>query len=459
MHQQSKLGNAGDATRGHGTTWRTALARQLPCYYGWVVFAIVASTNYAARPLMSVAVLAVFVLPMTQEFGWSRGLFSGAVSLGGLCAVAISPVIGRLLDKQGAGMIIGVTSAVNGLCAIGLSLIRQTWAFYALYIPGRMGFASPLELAASTALSNWFVRRRSLALALHGVTQGTGLAVMPIVAQLLITHWGWRRAWALLGIYTLVVGTLPAMLFMARRPEDLGLEPDATAPRHQTTDATLSRSTPSQTRGQASHDRHEIHFTLRQAMTTRAFWVLAAFSAVGFMTQAGVSLHQVSHYIHQGLSGPVATIMASIFALAHVPAGLLWSALTRRIPVRKVLALAGLAVALGATGTALATTLASGIIAASILGSGVGGLHLLLRLVWADYYGRQHLGTIQGMTLPVQLGGQAVGPVAAGLVFDATGGYYHAFVCFAAVVFLGSLLVLTAVPPHQAEAPGPQAPV
>jgi MFS family permease len=399
---------------------------------------------------MSVAVLSVFVVPMTQEFGWSRGLFSGAVSLGGLCAVTISPVIGRLLDRYGSGVILSITAAVAGACAIGLSFVRQTWAFYALYVPGRMGFASPLELSTSTAISNWFMRRRALVLALHGVTQGIGLAAMPMVAQLLITGWGWRHAWMALGVYTLAVGIIPALLLMVRRPEDIGLEPDPDFTRHLTASSTPAQSLHSHHMpAPAESASHEIHFTLRQAMTTRAFWVLSAFAAVGFMTQAGVSLHQVSHYISQGLPGPVATIMASTFALAQVPAGLLWSALTRRLAVRYVLALAGLSVALGAAGTALSSTLASSIIAATILGSGVGGLHLLLRLTWADYYGRQHLGTIQGITLPVQIGGQACGPIIAGFVFDTTGGYHHAFVFFAGIVTLGSLLVLTAVPPSK----------
>ena len=123
-----------------------------------------------------------------------------------------------------------------------------------------------------------------------------------------------------------------------------------------------------------------------------------------------MSLHQVGHYIRQGLPGPSAAIMASVFALAQVPGGLLWSAITRRIPVRFVLAISGFCVALGAMGTALSSTLAWGILSAAVIGSGVGGLHLLLRLAWADYYGRQHLGTIRGITLPVQIGGQAVGP-------------------------------------------------
>jgi MFS transporter, OFA family, oxalate/formate antiporter len=118
-----------------------------------------------------------------------------------------------------------------------------------------------------------------------------------------------------------------------------------------------------------------------------------------------------------------------------------------------VLAISGICVALGAMGTALSGTLAWGILSAAIIGSGVGGLHLLLRLAWADYYGRQHLGTIRGITLPVQFGGQAVGPITAGFAFDATGSYQMVFLFFAGVVALGSLLVLTAIPPSSAGSP------
>jgi hypothetical protein len=106
------------------------LARRLPFYYGWVIFSVVVGTSYTSRPLMSVAVLSVFVVPMTEAFGWSRGLFAGAVSLGGICAVFISPYVGRLVDKYGAGVMIGATSAVAGVCAMGLAVIRHAWGFY-----------------------------------------------------------------------------------------------------------------------------------------------------------------------------------------------------------------------------------------------------------------------------------------------------------------------------------------
>ncbi len=426
------------------TSRHRRLARRLPFYYGWVVFSIVVGTSCTSRPLMSVAVLSVFVVPMTEAFGWSRGLFSGAVSLGGICAVFISPYVGRLVDKYGTGVMIGATSAVAGLCAMGLAVIQHAWGFYALYVPGRMVFASPLELATSTAISNWFFRRRAMVLALFGVSQGIGLSLMPLAAQWLITVSGWQVAWSTLGLYTLAAGIMPALLFMVRRPEDMGLELDP-AP------SSATRMAPGPAPRSASAVtapvETERHYTLEQALKTRAFWVLAGFSAVGFMAQAGVSLHHVSHYINNGLYGPSAAIMASVFAFVQAPAGFMWSGLTRDIPVRWALAFAGFFVAMGAAGTAFSASVLNGAISASFLGIGVSGLHLLLRLAWADYYGRLHLGAIRGATLPIQIGGQALGPITAGVVFDYTGDYLGAFVFFAIVVAIGSLLILTAVPP------------
>ena len=94
-----------------------------------------------------------------------------------------------------------------------------------------------------------------------------------------------------------------------------------------------------------------------------------------------------------------------------------------------------------------------GSLASAVFGAGVAGLHLLVRLAWAEYYGRQHLGTIQGVTLPIQLLGQALGPVLSGVLFDRTGRYEYAFLGLAGVVLLGSLLVLIVVPPHQPDRP------
>ena len=71
--------------------WRTRLAHALPFYYGWVIAGNGVALSLSTRTVMAVATLSVFVVPMTQSMGWSVGMFSGAVSLGGLVAVFISP--------------------------------------------------------------------------------------------------------------------------------------------------------------------------------------------------------------------------------------------------------------------------------------------------------------------------------------------------------------------------------
>ena len=447
----------------------------MPFYYGWVIFSIGAIASYSSRPLMAVATLSVFAVPMTREFGWSYGLFSGVVSLGGLCAIGVSPFVGRLIDRYGSGAVLAITSAIVGGCAFGLSLVGQAWAFYALYVPGRMAFASPLELGTTTAVNNWFIRRRAFALFLLTVSQSTGLAAMPLVAQFLIGGWegfggwGWRNAWAWLGIYTLVVGIVPALFLVARRPEDMGLTADPRRGESRVLPSQREASAPDEVEGQSGNaaddteegsDRpaaprapvplQENSYTVSRALRTRAFYVMAIFSGAGFMVQAGVSLHQVSHFINQGLEPALAALTAGSFAFCQMIGGFVWSSLaSRRVPIRYLLALSAFVVSGGALGVQLSSTLAWGLPAASILGAGVGGLHLLLRLAWADYYGREHLGSITGITLPVQVGGQALGPIIAGFLYDFTGSYLWPFRIFSTAVFIAGLLVLTATPPRE----------
>jgi MFS family permease len=392
---------------------------------------------------MSVATLSVFLVPMTQEFDWSRGFFSGAVSLGGICAVIMSPLAGRIIDRYGSGVVLAIISTIAGICGIGLSVVSQQWVFYSLYIPGRAVFAGPMELGTSTAISNWFIRRRPFALALLSVWQGIGLASMPLVAQVIISGWGWRASWAALGMYTLALGVLPVLLLMVRRPEDLGLEVDGSSS-SRPVDPDPAAVPPSVRSIDASS---ELNLTVGEAMRTRAFWILALFSLAGFVIQAGVSLHQVAHFINQGVPGPVAALTASTFAIAQTIGVIIWVRLTRRVLLRVLLSAAGFMAALGTIGIAASSTLIGGAPAAFVLGMAVGGFHLLLRLIFADYYGRQYLGGIRGVTIGAQIGGQVLGPLIAGLMFDDTRSYWMPFAAFAVAASLASLVVLAATPP------------
>ena len=128
------------------TVLRTRLAHALPFYYGWVIAGNGVAVSLSTRTVMAVATLSVFVVPMTQSMGWSVGMFSGAVSLGGLVAVFVSPIVGRWLDKYGAGVILGTGSFATGALAIGLAFVAHPLAFYILYVPGRVIFSGPMEM-------------------------------------------------------------------------------------------------------------------------------------------------------------------------------------------------------------------------------------------------------------------------------------------------------------------------
>ena len=448
-----------------GGGFRGRLAGRLPFYYGWVVFALANLPSFGARPVASVAVLSVFVIPMTEEFEWSRGLFSGAVSLGAVLGLVMSPFAGRLIDRYGSGLILAGCSAVVGACALGLAAVSPAWSFYAIYVPGRAVFSSPLELGTTTAISNWFIRRRPMALAWFGAVQGVGLGLLPLAAAALIDDLGWRLAWAALGAFTMATGILPPLLLMARRPEDMGLaaDPPFNSPPEGGRgggDSPAGVGGDGASRGGMGRAERraavgggagwrDADYTVGEALRTPAFWILAFFSMVGFTVQAGVSLHQTAHYIDAGVAAGLAALVATSFALGQIPGGMVWSAVGRRLPVRVMMAASALWVAGGVFGIGLSDTLVWGILAGFLFGAGVGGLHTLLRLAWADYYGRLHLGAIRGLTLPAQIGGQAIGPVVSGFMFDASGGYRTPFLIMGAAVSLSALLALAAVPPRR----------
>lgn len=96
------------------------LADRLPFYYGWLVLAVVCCVSFA-RQGPAVATLSIFVEPMTAELGRSRTAISGAVSLGGLPAAVVSPMLGPLVDRHGARSLQAWAVAITGQCCAALA--------------------------------------------------------------------------------------------------------------------------------------------------------------------------------------------------------------------------------------------------------------------------------------------------------------------------------------------------
>src|SRR5438093_509487 len=303
------------------------LSARLTVFYGWIVLACLCCAGFA-RQGPAVATLSIFVEPMTREFGWSRTALSGAVSLGGVLAALVAPLIGPVLDRQGSRLVLCAAVLVNGIVLMGLSLTGSLLVFYLLFCLARMNWAAPFELGVYGALNNWFVRRRAFASSVATLAQQIGLIAMPLVAQLAMLHAGWRSGWLAIGAVTLLIGFIPAWLLLVRRPEDLGLLPDGSAPRSD------SESMPDTLAAVAI----EPAFSRRQALGTGAFWLLLLYTALVYPVQAGVSLHQAPYLIERGIDPTIAATIVSTFSLASALATAACGALPRGLPTRYPLA-------------------------------------------------------------------------------------------------------------------------
>src|SRR5204863_4456599 len=270
----------------------------------------------------------------------------GAVSLGGVMAALIAPLIGPLLDRQGSRLVLCAAVLVNGVILMLLSLTPSLLVFYLLFCVARMNWAAPFELGLYGALNNWFVRRRTFASSVTTLAQQAGLVAMPLIAQLAILREGWRAGWLAIGAATLVIGFVPAWLLLVRRPEDLGLVPDGAAPA-----ATSGAETVA-----AAPALPEPAFSRRQALASPAFWLLLLYTALVFPVQAGVSLHQAPFLIERGIDPTIAATIVSFFSLMSAAATISCGFLPHRLPVRYPLAAIG---AILTVGTALMPGIAS----------------------------------------------------------------------------------------------------
>ena len=413
------------------------LQARLPFYYGWIILACLCCCGFA-RQGPAVATLSIFVEPMTSDFGWSRTALSGAVSLGGIMAALLSPLIGPVLDRRGARLMLCAAVLLTGISTMLLSLTQSLLTFYLFFCIARMNFAGPFDIGIYGAVNSWFCAQRGIVNAIISLAQMLGLVLMPLIAHFAISAQDWRGGWLAIGGTVLLIGLLPAWLLLVRRPEDLGLLPDGGPP-------TSPPQATSKTTASAPVERA---FSRAAALRTPAFWLLSLYTVAVYPVQAGISLHQAPHMIESGLSATVAATIVSTFSLAAALASLGFGLIVRRIGVEIALALSGAALGAGAVLMLGIASAVQGYLAACCFGAGIGGILTLLPLAWADYFGRASFGAIRGVALSMQVTAQASGPLISGVLRDATGSYVLSLTVFAALSFFGAFVALLVRPPH-----------
>ncbi len=393
----------------------------------------VAAAANMSRVSSAVEVSSVFVPSLVNDFGWSRTLIAAATTAGSAASALLGPLIGRVLDRHGPRLVVPAGALLVGLGCLTLAVTRSAAVFVTVYAIVRMAGQSMVQFPNSVTVVRWFERRRGTATALMVAISTGGLVVAPPGVQALIAWGGVGPAWAALGVLALGVGVVPAALLLCRRPEDMGLRPDGDS------------AAPSGTAGPAADEAQAAAgYTVHTAAADRALWLIVGATFAVSLVMTGVGFHQLAYYVERGIQASTAALVVSAFALGLTTGGVAWSWLADRVNARWLLmvlylvAAALLGLLLNVRGPAEAFPVGFG------FGMLVGGSMSLPTLLFASYYGRGSLGAIAGVLHMARGFGLGLGPLVAGVLYDAAGTYEPAFKAFAAVCIGAAVLMAAA---------------
>ena len=396
-------------------------------YYGWWVAGAASGIEFA-NAATAIGILSIFVIPMSQEFGWSRTEVAGATSLGSVLGAGLAPFIGGLVDRFGSRVILVTGGTVIALGCLYLSMAQALLGFYVAFTTVRIADQGMVKIAASVSAGKWFYRYRGRAMGFVHFGGSLGVIVMAPMIQWVISGWDWRTAWVMLAAVMFCVGVIPCALLVRRQPEDLGLPIDGVP---ESAGAALG----------AELERDEREYPLREVVRTPAFWLILASLFVASTATSGIGLHLIPHLTQQGLSPAAAVAAVSVMSLSGAGAALLAGAAAERMPAKWLLALLFLLAAVSMGVLARADTLAETYLFAVLQGLVGSGVNTVAPIMWASYYGRRTLGSIFGMSRAAQVVGFGVGPLGSAILYDRTGTYQGAFL-FMAIGAVGAAAVL-----------------
>jgi len=398
-------------------------------FYGYVVVAlaflilmIMGGTMYT---------FGVFFKPLTDEFGWTRALTSGAFSLQMVLHGLFYIVTGRLNDRFGPRVVVSGCGLLLGVGYLLMSQISDIWHLYLFYgviiAIGMSGSFVPL----SSTVARWFVKRKGMMIGIAVAGIGIGTMIIPPIASWLISNYGWRTSYAVIGLTVLVI-TISTAQFLRRDPAQMRLLPYG------------------QSEVQEENSNLEGGgLSLQGAMHTRQFWLLCvAFLSFGVFETA-IMVHIVPHATDLGISAiAAANIFAAIGGLGIV-GRIVMGGTSDRIGSRAALIICFVLLTATLAWLLVAKELWMLHLFAAVFGFGYGGVSALMSPTVAEVFGLRSHGVILGVITFLTTAGCAIGAVMAGSVFDITGSYQLSFVVCTTASIISLIITLFLRPTYK----------
>jgi MFS family permease len=405
VQSQDKISTAGAQKPGLYYGYFVALSSFMIILMGWGVFSI----------------YGVFFNPLSEEFGWSRAITSGAYSLAVLMSGVLGIAAGRFSDKLGPKKVIILCVIILSAGYFLMSTVQNLWQFYLIF-----GFVIAFGVSGCwsppiSTVSRWFVGRRGLMTGIvsGGISIGV-LVLSPSVTQM-IAEYGWRISYIIIAAAVLIV-TMTAAQFIKRSPQQMGLSPYGADK--------ISSPSPGIS-GEGS---------LKNYIRTSQFWMVCVIYVCFGFAQLTIMVHIVPDAIGKGISAIHAAGILSTIGLVSMIGRIVMGSFVDRVQGRSaaILSLSVLIIAL--VWLLQAESLWKYYLFAVIFGFGYGGMSCLQPLLAVELFGLYTAGVITAIfSFGFNIGG-AIGPVLSGYIFDIHKSYQWAFIICIILIALALLL-------------------
>jgi MFS family permease len=407
VRRESDHGNLSDPFRQRNNTgaarlvtgaFMTAPAQRY--YYGWINVILAAAVMSATLPGRTYG-LGLIKEPLRNELGITDLRFNvlnfWAIVIGSLTV----PIAGRLIDAIGTRRTLGLVAGLLGIAVLAMARVRDEWPLAVAMTFVRGLGQGALSIVAIALVGKWFRRRAALAMAIFTVLLSFGFSIPMFAVGELVKQYGWRAAWDAVG-YSLLLGLVPLGLLLARSsPESMGVAPDE----------------PDLKEGQHAAVR------LRDAVRTRAFWIISMAAVVFNFAFSAVTLDNEQLLIEHGLSRENAnTTILAILMVSGIPANLAAGIAARWFGLGRILAVGMLLFAMSLALFPFVRSMEMASLDATLLGASGGVITVVYFAAYGHRYGRAHLGDIVSVVQILTVLSSAIGPVALAWIRDRQNG-------------------------------------
>ncbi len=382
---------------------------RLPFYYGWVTLCVAALAMVATLPGRTQG-LGLITEPLLRDLGLSRTVYAEinlvATLLGSVACIGF----GRLIDRFGSRLILTMVAAALGAVVVAMSRCTSLVSLAMAMTLTRALGQSALSVASLSVVPLWFHRRQPQAMATYSILLSVGFMIAFPTLGALISSMGWRNAWAGVGV-CLLVGMAPiAGLLMRRNPDSCGLQLDGEAIPAMETDRAPVRD-----------------FRLGEVVRFSLFWVLALASALYGFVASGLSLFNESVLAERGFALGIYHTSLAVTALTGLVGNFIGGWLLGRMAATRLMAIAMGLLAAALWALPHLHSIAGVMAQAVVMGAAGGVVTVLFFSVWSRFFGRRHLGMIQGAAQTLTVIGSAVGPLWLAKIVEWTGSYATGF--------------------------------